>query len=396
MDILYTFHNNMLRRANNRFYRFLYGEITWHQPLVAIKGPRGAGKTTLMLQRIRYHLKGSPNETLYISADHHWFYTHTLAETADDFAKGGGKNIFIDEVHKYPHWSREIKNMHDAWPDLKIVISGSSALELYRGEADLSRRLITYNLPGMSFREYLQMNGTGSYPVVKLSDIKKEHLRFTREFTHTQRPLPAFKHYLQFGYLPFYKPGNEKEYLLKLLQVISTTIETDLAIIEGFNAGTAQKVKKLLGVISESTPFKPNIAALARKLDAGRDSVYEWLTVLNSARMINTLTKEGKGISTLQKPEKIFLENTNQAYALKSAPDMGTLRETFLFNQLTNAGITTTYPGEGAFKTDSYLIEVGGKNKALDMAKEDYLVAADDIENGYRNKIPLWLFGFLY
>jgi uncharacterized protein len=396
MEILYAFHDNMLRQVNNHFYRFLYGQINWDQQLLAIKGPRGAGKTTLMLQHIRYHHNDSPAETLYISADHHWFYTHTLAETVDDFVKGGGKNIFIDEVHKYPHWSREIKNIHDAWPDLKIVISGSSALELYKGEADLSRRLITYNLPGMSFREYLVFNHIGSFPALRLSDMEGKHLHFSREINDALRPLPAFKKYLQFGYLPFYKPGNEKEYMLKLLQVIHTTVETDLAIIEGFNAGTAQKIKKLLGVLSESAPFKPNIAALARKLDASRDSVYEWIALLNRASMINTLTKEGNGTATLQKPEKIFLENTNQAYAIKNNPDMGNLRETFLFNQLTNKGITTTYPNEGDFKTDEFLIEVGGKNKPLKATKDNYLVAADDIENGYKNKIPLWLFGFLY
>jgi uncharacterized protein len=269
-------------------------------------------------------------------------------------------------------------------------------LELYKGEADLSRRLITYNLPGMSFREYLVFNHIGSFPVLSLSDIEGEHLHFSREINDALRPLPAFKKYLQFGYLPFYKPGNEEEYMLKLLQVIHTTVETDLAIIEGFNAGTAQKIKKLLGVLSESAPFKPNIAALARKLDASRDSVYEWIALLNRASMINTLTKEGKGTATLQKPEKIFLENTNQAYAIKNNPDMGNLRETFLFNQLTNKGITTTYPNEGDFKTDEFLIEVGGKNKPLKATKDNYLVAADDIENGYKNKIPLWLFGFLY
>ncbi len=267
---------------------------------------------------------------------------------------------------------------------------------MYKGEADLSRRLITYELPGMSFREYLLINNLGDFPLVGFQNIHEQHLKLTREITETIRPLPVFRKYLQFGYLPFYKPGSEKEYLLKLLQIIHTTVETDLAIIEGFNAGTAQKIKKLLGVVSESAPFKPNIAALARKLDASRDSVYEWIALLNRAKMINTLTKEGKGAATLQKPEKIFLENTNQSYALKNTPDIGNLRETFLFNQLSNAGITTGYPNEGDFKTQEYLIEVGGKNKPLDLSKNDYLVAADDIENGYRNKVPLWLFGFLY
>jgi predicted AAA+ superfamily ATPase len=396
MDILFSYHDNIIRQAGNSFYRFLYERINWDEPLLAIKGPRGAGKTTMMLQRIRYGLKMPPNESLYVTADHHWFYTHTLAKTVEDFVKGGGNNIFIDEVHKYPHWSREIKNLHDAFPELKIVLSGSSALELQKGEADLSRRLITWELPGMSFREFLSFQGIGTFPTLSFQGLPDMHYNAANEIMEKLKPLPLFNEYLRFGYFPFYKASTEKSYLIKLLQVINTTVETDLSIIENFNAGTAQKVKKLLGVLSESAPFKPNIAALARKLDASRDSVYEWIAILQKAKMINALTKQGKGTSTLQKPEKIFLENTNQAFALKPIPDRGNIRETFLYSQLLNSRIETTYPEEGDFIANGILIEVGGQNKALSSHSSRHIIAADNIETGYKHKIPLWLFGFLY
>jgi len=396
MDVLYSFHDSMIKQVSNKFYRFLYDKINWDQRLIAIKGPRGAGKTTIMLQRIRFDLKDNPQLSLYLSADHYYFYNNTLAQTVEDFVKNGGRYLFIDEVHKYHNWSREIKNIYDAYPGLSVVISASSALELYKGEADLSRRMISYELPGLSFREFLKLRGELSISEMNISEIVLNHIIISRQIIETVHPLPLFKKYLKYGYLPFYKSGEEEEYLIKLNQMINTIIDVDLAYTAGYNAGTANRIKRLLGILSESVPFKPNIAELARKLSASRDSVYEWLTLLGKAQLLNLLVAEGKSTATLQKPEKIFFENSNLAYSFRASPDIGNLRETFLLNQLSNAREQVSAPPKGDFKTNDFLIEVGGKNKPTANVQDDYIIAADNIETGYQNKIPLWVFGFLY
>jgi len=396
MDALFEFQENLLRQVRNKFRRYLHNQINWEQHMIGIKGPRGAGKTTLMLQHLKYDL-GLPSDALYITADHSWFYTHTLVDTANDWYKLGGKILFIDEVHKYPGWSVELKNIYDGLPEMKVIFSASSALEIYRGEADLSRRVVTYLLAGLSFREFLILTSETKFDSVTIEDIKNNHLNLSRTITENFRPLPAFLKYLGTGYLPIIVEG-EDSYLMKLNQVINTIVDSDLAYIASYNSGTAVKVKKLLGVIAESVPFKPNIAALARKLDLSRDSVYQYIYQLKDARLLNTLSQEGKGVSTLQKPDKIFLENTNLAFALKENPDIGNIRETFLFNQLLNAGLKVTFPDKGDFAIDGLTIEVGGKGKDTSQIRhlDDYLIAADDIEIGGGKKVPLWLFGFLY
>lgn len=398
MDPLYTFHTNSIRQIGNTFIRFLNESINWDQRMLALKGPRGAGKTTLMLQRIKFGLDLPSTKALYITADHYWFYTNTLYETAEKFYLNGGRYLFIDEVHKYPRWSRELKNIYDGFPNLKIVFSASSALDIYRGEADLSRRVLTYNLPGMSFREYLMLKGILRQESVLMNDIVTNHEQIAAEITNQIQPLPYFREYLKVGYLPIIAESKKEDIPARLIQVINAVVESDLAYTETFDSGTANKIKKLLGVIAESVPFKPNISALARKLNISRESVYLWLTYLDNARLLNTLSQEGKGVSTLQKPDKIFLENTNLAYALKEYPDSGSVRETFIMNQLTNAGLDVTLPESGDFFTQGFHIEVGGKNKTGKQIQgiESSMIAADDIEVGYGNKVPLWLFGFLY
>jgi len=396
VEILIDFQDRLLRGVTNDFRRYLHGSINWKQRMIGIKGPRGAGKTTLLLQHLKFDLK-MPDTALYVTADHTWFYNHSLLETAGDWYQTGGRLLFIDEVHKYPHWSRELKNIYDGYPDMQVVFSASSALDIYRGESDLSRRVIHYNLAGFSFREYLSFTTQKNFASVSFSEIINNHRQLSANIVEQLHPLPLFKKYLQYGYLPITAEG-EAEYPLKLGQVVNAVVETDLAFIESYSAGTAGKVKNLLAVIAESAPFKPNIAALARKLDISRDSVYQYITQLTHARLLNTLQAKGKGVSTLQKPEKIYLENTNLAYALSSHADIGNLRETFLLNQLINAGLTVHAPAEGDFITRHWHIEVGGKNKNAKQVKQqkNYLVAADEIETGIGTKIPLWLFGFLY
>jgi len=396
MDSLLEFQENILRQINNGFRRYLHNQINWKNRMIAIKGPRGAGKTTLMLQRLKYDLGMIP-EALYITADHNYFYNHTLFDVANDWYKQGGKILFIDEVHKYPNWSVELKNIYDGLPEMQVVFSASSALDIYRGEADLSRRVITYLLAGLSFREFILFTRGISFEAITFDDINKNHQSLSRMITEDFRPLPSFRKYLEVGYLPVIAEG-EDTYLMKLKQVINTIVDIDLAYIASYNSGTAIKVKRLLGVIAESVPFKPNIASLARKLDLSRDSVYHYIYQLRDARLLNTISAEGKGVSTLQKPDKIFLENSNLAFALKEKPDTGNIRETFVLNQLLNAGFNVNSPVEGDFITKGLTIEVGGQGKNRNQVKhlDNYLIASDNLETGSGNKVPIWLFGFLY
>ncbi|SHM63597.1 hypothetical protein SAMN04488057_102414 [Cyclobacterium lianum] len=398
MDSLYIFHDNLIKQIDDAFFRFLIHTINWEQRMLAIKGPRGTGKTTLMLQYIRYHLKQPREKVLYVTADHYWFYTHNLVETADEFYKNGGRFLFIDEVHKYPNWSRELKNIYDGYPDLRVVFSSSSALDIYRGEADLSRRVISYDLPGLSFREFLNLEANLEISAIPWNDLISRPNELARDIVNDIQPLPFFKQYLRHGYFPYFKESIPEELPVRLNQTINTVMETDLAFIQGYSHGTAFKIKKLLGVLAESVPFKPNISALARKLDVSRETVYAWFVHLEKARMLNLLLSKGKGISTLQKPEKVYLENTNLAFAMKTHPDLGAIRETFLLNQLINAKQSVTLPSSGDFYVSDMYIEVGGKNKKASQVKTEaaFLVAADDIEIGFGTKVPLWLFGFLY
>lgn len=398
MEILYNYHDNLIDQVNNNFYRYLWNEVKWNQRMLVIKGPRGSGKTTLMLQYIRFGLKKPREQALYVTADHYWFYTHNLVETAEAFYKNGGRYLFIDEIHKYPSWSTELKNIYDGYPKLSVVFSSSSALDIYRGSADLSRRVITYELPGLSFREYLEFSGYPRITSVSLIDLIKHHREIAIEIKKQIQPLPHFKKYLQYGYLPIFKESDANEIPIRLSQTITTIIESDLNYINDYSIGTAFKIKKLLGVLAESAPFKPNVSAIANKLDVSRDSVYAWFVHLQNARLLNLVSADGKGISLLQKPDKIYLENTNLSYALKLNPDIGSVRETFLLNQLINSKSAVRLPKAGDFIVDDIVIEVGGKNKTKKQIKEYDLgiLAVDDIETGSLNKIPLWLFGFLY
>lgn len=398
MDVLFDYHRGLLRHTNEHFYRFLYGQINWDQRMIAVKGPRGTGKTTMLLQRIKYGL-GNPKDALYVTADHPWFYNHTLLELAEQFVAMGGKWLFVDEVHKYPMWARELKTIYDGNPQLKLVISASSALDIYRGEADLSRRLITYNLPGMSLREYIALKHKHRFDTLQLGDLIANHEDVANKIVEGIKPLPLFKEYLESGYYPYSLESGKTEYFIKINQTITAIIEGDLAAIEGYSAASIIKLKKLLGVIAESAPFQPNISAISQKLGLSRDYVYLYLKHLENAKLLNFVSAEGKGVSTLQKPDKIYLENPNISYTLRSTPDKGNLRETFLLNQLLNAHIDTTLPKNGDFMVDQqYTLEVGGKSKTgkqLKGAAHAYIVA-DDLEVGFGNKIPLWLFGFLY
>ncbi|WP_100629183.1 ATP-binding protein [Algoriphagus formosus] len=397
MQVLIDFQDSLLQGIKENFQRFLNKNINWNQRMIGIKGPRGAGKTTLMLQHLKFTLSKNQVNGLYVTADHPWFYQNNLLDTAMTWFKQGGQVLLIDEVHKYPNWSRELKNIYDGLPQLQVIFSASSALDIYRGESDLSRRVISYTLPGLSFREYLKLSETSDFPSFTLEEIKHRHREISHEVISTIRPLLYFEKYLSKGYLPIFVEG-ENEYGSKLEQIINTVVDTDLAYISSYNAGTAAKVKKLLGVIAESAPFKPNVSAISTKLNISRDRILEHIYQLKDARILNVLLSRGKGVSRLQKPDKLYLENTNLAFAINSSPEKGNLRETFLLNQLLNAGYEVFEPKKGDFWVNEITIEVGGKNKSSQQVidEDEYLIASDDIETGWGKKIPLWLFGFLY
>ncbi len=399
MESLFYYNQILVSRVSLDFKRALYEVVNWNQRMIAISGARGVGKTTLMLQRQKETAAPS-NRSLYVSMEHPYFYNHSLFDLADKFYRSGGRFLFADEVHKYANWSRELKVIYDLFPELNIVFSASSALDIYRGEADLSRRVATYLLPGMSFREFLTMKKLWSEKAISLEDILDSHLRISADVIAREDLLilPLFKEYLKNGYYPFMSNLTPDEYAIRLNQVINTILDTDMAYSSGYTPSTALKLKKLLGILAESVPFQPNVAELARKLNISRDTIYHYLKYLEKALLITSLHARGKGMSLLQKPEKLYLENTNLSYALSMEPDKGSLRETFMLNQLINSKQEVGYPKEGDFSVGECIFEIGGgqkKRKQIATAEKGYVVA-DDILTGTGNKIPLWLFGFLY
>lgn len=399
MEKLLLYQNNLLRHVNDDWHRYLFYVLDKEDRLTGIKGLRGVGKTTMLLQYLAHHYP-KMKEGLYVTADHPYFYENSLLDLATEWEMYGGRLLLIDEIHKYPGWSREVKLIHDGLPGLRTIITGSSALELYRGEADLSRRLVSYTLRGLSFREYLSFHHDIQFDKYSLEEILTKHEDIARQHVKSIKILPLFEQYLEHGYFPFSRDVENTELSPILLQVINTVLESDIGWIEGYSAANIEKIKKLLGVIAQIAPFEPNITRIAEKLKMGRNTVYTYLKNLKDAGIINMLNKPGKGISVLQKPEKIYFENTAYAYAFQHIPQSGTIRETFFVTQIVNAGYHINLSPEKAdFLIDEkYTIEVGGKNKGNRQTRnlKDSYKALDSIENGFKNTIPLWLFGFLY
>lgn len=380
------------------YVRQLYQHVDWSDRLIGVLGARGTGKTTLLLQRLKLSHK-NPDTALYISMDDIYFSTHTLIEFAETFRMQGGKTLFIDEVHKYPSWAREIKNLYDTYSDLQMIFTGSSVIDIHLQEADLSRRAVFYELTGLSFREFLYFKGIYSSVHFTLEEILQNHSEIALKMNKEFRPIPHFQDYLDHGYYPFFKE-NLNTYFIRMEQAIRFIVETELRFVDGFDVNNTNKVLQLLSILSENVPFKPNISKLSEKIGISRQTVVQYLHYLEKARLINTLNAAGVSISTLQKPEKIYLENPNLHRAIASTiPNPGSRRESFLLNQLRNAKHEVSLPNHGDFLVNrKYTIEVGGKNKGNEQLKgiEEAYIAADNMEIGVGNKIPLWLFGFLY
>lgn len=390
MEILYRTFKLQLEQTSTAFVRFLHDRIAWDSRLVAILGARGVGKTTLLLQHIK--LYDNLDESLFVTADDFYFTTHRLFDLAYRFYSNGGRRLYIGEIHKYKDWSRELKNIYDQIPGLQVVYTGSSILDLEKGGSDLSRRKVEYRLPGLSFREYVNLSQGWNLPAYSLEDV----LAGKVDFPYTQeRPLKLFKEYLMIGYYPFFR---EKEYHLRLRSVIAQMVESDIPMFADMNVASSVKLKKLLYALAQSVPFKPNYAKLARDLEMSRNILPDYVDYLEKAGILNLLREKAQGMKLLEKVEKVYLNNTNMAYALADAtPDVGNLRETVFFSWM-RVGHWVTSSAIADFEIDGRTFEVGGRNKSqrqIQQAEEGYIVK-DDAEYAYRNVIPLWMFGFVY
>lgn len=398
MELLYSRFLALVSRTETTFVRYLYHRINWDNRLIAIVGTRGVGKTTMLFQHIKQNYDITSGEVLYAPLDNIWFASHSLLELADEFHKNGGKALFLDEVHKYPNWSREIKNIYDFYPDMKVVFTGSSMLDIHHSGGDLSRRALKYTLYGMSFREHLEWNYNIKTEPIKLETLLKDHVRIASALSQSIKPIMAFKEYLKFGYFPFYKEDVEG-YYQRLSEAVNTVIEVDLPTNLDIQYDTIHKIKKLLSIIASLVPFTPNIARLSEQIGTTRPSLLKYIDALEKSQTILILDKEGHGLKRLVKPEKIYLGNTNYSYALaKDHIDTGNLRETFFYNQLNVDHKVKHSPKTDFLVEDHYHFEIGGKNKGKKQIQDltDAYIVKDNIETGMNNQIPLWLFGLLY
>lgn len=391
MDKLYSSYNNAITRTDTHFVRYLHDKIHWNNELNLILGCRGVGKTTLMLQHIK--LSKEQDCSLYVTADNPYFSAHTLLEIAETFYKNGGKHLYIDEVHKYPGWSREVKMMHDTLDGLHVVLSGSSMIDLIRGlEVDLSRRAIPYRLESMSFREYLNFTQKTDIPAYSLDDILDHKVDILDAVRH---PLPLFADYLKIGCYPF---CGKNDFMIRLDNVVSQTLDVDIPQQINLNISSARKLKKLMYVIAQSTPFKPNFSNLGRTLESDRRTVADMLVYMERAGLLRQLREADDIMDQFTKVEKIYLNNTNLCYSLcDNEPDLGTLRETFFFSQMGVSHRVSASPVSD-FIVDGHTFEVGGKNKKRKQIADvkDAYVVKDDIEFAYMKTIPLWMFGLNY
>ena len=398
MERLYELFDIKLKNTPLKFKRFLYDKIDWENRLISIQGARGTGKTTLMLQHIKERFGVPSGQVLYADVNHLYFSQNTLMDLADRFYKTGGKYLFLDELHKYQNWSVEIKQIYDTYAGLHLVFSGSSILEIRKGEADLSRRVVSYYLPGLSFREFLALDQGLIFDSYDLETLLKEHLRIAHTISETIRPLEHYGNYIKYGYYPYFNEGKAV-YPEKLLNTINLILEVDLPATERIDFNSIQKLKSLLSVVAGSVPFKPNTQKLAGLIGVSRPTLIRFFSLLAKARLLLLLQQATKGVRKLGKPDKIYLNNTNLMYALSPEnPNKGTLRETFFFSQLQQEH-RVELPASGDFLVDGkYVFETGGKNKGQQQISglDQAFVVKDDIETGAPNVLPLWLFGFLY
>jgi predicted AAA+ superfamily ATPase len=397
MDTLLTQSERLLSHIPMHHKRFLFENVSWKSRLIGIKGARGTGKTTLILQWLKQ--QELPTEkAAYFSLDDLYFTEHSLKDTVNSFYQQGGKILVLDEVHKYDNWSTEIKNIYDFFPDLKIIFTGSSIIELSKQQGDLSRRALIYDLPGLSFREFLKFKYQLQLPVISLNELLTNSNIYKKYIDKNFRPLAYFREYLETGYYPFTleDPASAHQ---RINQLIRTIVEYDMAELKDFDIRNAKKLLQLIYIIAQQVPFKPNITSLAERTSIHRNSLNNYLHYLEQAKIISLLYPAGNSTATLKKPEKIFLNNTNLLFAMAQGEvERGTLRETFFLSQVLPIH-RVEIPKNGDFIVDNkFTFEIGGKKKGKKQIEEikDAWIVKDDIETPIGNSLPLWMFGLLY
>ncbi len=398
MDFFLLKSNALIAEQDLTTVRPLMSSIDWSDRLIGILGARGTGKTTLLLQRLKEQY-GINKNAIYISLDDIYFADNRFIEVVEYLITKDIDTFFLDEVHKYPDWAREIKNLYDFRKKIRIVFTGSCITDILRQHADLSRRAVQYEMPGLSYREFLQFTGVTRFVSFTLTDILTKHVEIATSLTSQFKPLKHFRDYLEFGYYPFFIE-NKKTYPVRLEQIVKLTIENDMQFIEGFAPHNTRKIFQLFHILATNVPFKPNISKLSAKTGIHRNTLVQYIHYLEKARLINSLSATGKNISSLQKPDKIYLENTNLHFALSPEnANKGSLREAFFLNQLKNSGHQVSLPQQGDFLIDhKHTFEIGGRDKTSSQVSniKNSWVVNDDVETGVLHKIPLWLFGMLY
>ena len=389
-----------IRNTKETFIRSIDKKINWNSRLIGIKGARGCGKTTLLLQHLKNNHMDlvSSGKALYVSLDNIWFAKNSLLDLVETFSKNGGKILYLDEVHRYEDWPIYIKNIYDDYPELQVVFTGSSLLQILDARADLSRRPVMYNMQGLSFREYLNIKTGNDFQELSLEEILQNRIQKTFDICDKVKPFEYFGEYLKTGYDPFFLEGLDT-YYMKLEETINMILDVELPLLRKIDIAYVPKIKKLLSIIAESSPFMLNTSKVSGAMEINRTTLISYLKSLTDAKLIASLYKDSRGVSSLQKPDKVFLENTNLMYLFQGENvDEGNIRETFLVNQLSYNQIVEFSEVSDFFVNNKYTIECGGKSKTGEQIKniENAFIAADGIEIGIGSKIPLWLFGFLY
>jgi len=398
MEELFNRYQRISQKIQTDFVRSFMQEVNWNARLIGIKGARGVGKTTLILQYLKINFTDNRALTLYVSLDSFAFRGKTLLGLADEFVRNGGKHLFLDEVHKYPNWAQELKNIYDDYSELQIVFTGSSLLEILNSRADLSRRVLIYHMQGLSFREFIMLETGIYFTPLTLESILKDHLHLAGLINAKIKVFPHFEKYLKQGYYPFYREELDL-YEQRVEEVINMMLEIELPLLRGMDIGLVPKIKQLLVIISESVPFVPNIVNLSQKIEIHRTTLMSYLFYLQELGLTYHLLKEARGSVRLQKPAKIYLENTNLMYVLSSfSANRGNVRETFFANQVGYKHKISFHEKTDFLVDNTYAFEIGGKDKSKKQITgiENAYIVSDEIEYGYQNKIPIWLFGFLY
>lgn len=399
MESLFLKHDQYLQAVPSKIIRECVMDIDWDAPMISIRGAKGVGKSTLMLQYIRTHFPLGDRTVLYCSLDSVYFATHSLLDLASNFHQMGGRHLFLDEVHKYTNWSRELKEIYDLYPDIHLVISSSSLLNLFSGDSDLSRRCINYDIQGLSWREFLLFYKGISLPRYSLENIVTQAASICQTVNAVCSPIAQLQEYLQHGYYPYYL-RYPKTYSTTIEQVVTHVIDNEMPQLCKVDPANCRKIKALMAILSSSEPFQVDITKMSILSGLQRNTVIEYLNYLSRAGLLNLLYSDLRNIKKMQKPDKIFVENSNLLYALASESiKIGTARETFVVNQLSYLHDVEYKKQSGDFLVDGkYTFEVGGADKSFKQIADipNSFVLADNIEFPIGNKLPLWLIGLLY